>query len=66
MTSTSRHGGDGRPRNMANEIMSLVDEHLAWQVEAEEREQQRRGSVGTLIVDWDGTGEGYAFHRGEE
>jgi hypothetical protein len=66
MTSTSHRGSAGRPGNMANEIMSLVDEHLAWQIEAEEREQQRRGSVGTLIVDWDGTGEGYAFHRGEE
>jgi hypothetical protein len=67
ITSTSHRGGAGRPRNnMANEIMSLVDEHLAWQVEAEEREQQRRGSVGTLIIDWDGTGEGYAFHRGED
>jgi hypothetical protein len=66
MTSTSHRGSAGRPGNTANEIMSLVDEHLAWQIEAEEREQQRRGSVGTLIVDWDGTGEGYAFHRGEE
>jgi hypothetical protein len=59
MTQATRRGA-GRPkavRNMADDIMNLVDEHLAWQVEAEERELQRRGSVGTLIVDWDGTGE---------
>jgi hypothetical protein len=51
---------------MADEIMNLVDEHLAWQVEAEERENRRRGSVGTLVVDWDGTGEMRVFHRGEK
>jgi hypothetical protein len=65
-SSTTRRAGAGRPRNMTNDIITLVDEHLAWQVQVEEREQQRRGSVGTLIVDWDGTGEGYAFHRGSE
>jgi hypothetical protein len=68
MTQATRRGA-GRPkavRNMADDIMNLVDEHLAWQVEAEERELQRRGSVGTLIVDWDGTGEVRAFHRGSK
>ncbi|KAH8723410.1 hypothetical protein GQ44DRAFT_774016 [Phaeosphaeriaceae sp. PMI808] len=42
---------------MKSELIGLLDEHLAWQAESEERELQRRGSTGTLLVDWDGVGD---------
>jgi hypothetical protein len=65
-SSSRTHQGAGRlhtNRNMANEIMSLIDEHLAWQLECEQLNRARRGSAGTFIVDWDGTGDVKAFHR---
>ncbi|KAF2832368.1 hypothetical protein CC86DRAFT_451905 [Ophiobolus disseminans] len=46
---------------MADELMNMVDAHLAWQAGAEDQRSVRpsldkQPSAGTLIVDWDGTG----------
>lgn len=70
MSPTTTRRGAGRQsshcpkRDITDDILSLVDQHLAWQAESSACELARRGSVGTLIVDWDGVGEGRAFHRG--
>jgi hypothetical protein len=48
---------------MADELMNMVDEHLAWQSAIE---LQRRASVGTLIVDWDGVGEMRVHRRDDD
>jgi hypothetical protein len=85
MSTRHTQQGAGRPKTYQNididDIMNLVDEHLAWQVEppsqrnswdeyqqrqAEEgiKLKNRRGSQGTLVVDYDfETGEVKAFHR---
>jgi hypothetical protein len=62
------HGGAGRPSedcSMADEIVNLIDQHLAWQESFEERERGRRGSTGTLIVDWDGVGDMRVHQRSD-
>lgn len=43
---------------------AFVHEFHAYQAHAASREMRRRGSAGTLIVDWDGEGEGQAYFRG--
>ncbi|KAJ6285473.1 hypothetical protein J3E71DRAFT_337584 [Bipolaris maydis] len=53
-----------RPRlpanpNNASDLRSLIDQHLAWQDDA-----IRPGTRGTLLVDWDGSGEPYLSYRG--
>lgn len=46
----------GVGRQNVDELMLMLDEHLAWQADAEEQYPtlDRRASQGTLIVDWDG------------
>jgi hypothetical protein len=44
----------------------FVHEFHAYQAHAASRESRRRGSAGTLVVDWDGEGEGQAYYRGWE
>lgn len=46
------HRNNGN-RHMADELMGMLDEHLAWNAA---RERGRPSSAGTMIVDWDGTG----------
>ncbi|KAF1937617.1 hypothetical protein EJ02DRAFT_476179 [Clathrospora elynae] len=45
-TNPSRYG-------TTDELMAMVDEHLAWQADTDERP----GSSGTMFVDWDSSGE---------
>ncbi|KAH7082570.1 hypothetical protein BKA63DRAFT_134298 [Paraphoma chrysanthemicola] len=60
----SRHGAS---RHNVKELLLMLDEHLAWSAEAEERSPalNRRGSAGTLVVDWDGVGEPQISYRGQ-
>ncbi|KAH3976725.1 hypothetical protein HBI26_079130 [Parastagonospora nodorum] len=44
----------------------FVQEFHAYQAHAASRESRRRGSAGTLVVDWDGESEGLAYYRGRE
>lgn len=71
MASSARHShhsgtsaGRYAPQNMTDDLLALIDEHLAWQNETEALERSRRDSAGTLVVDWDGTEMGHAFYRG--
>ncbi|KAH7411997.1 hypothetical protein DE146DRAFT_628006 [Phaeosphaeria sp. MPI-PUGE-AT-0046c] len=56
--------GSYAPNTIIDDIDALVGEYLAWQTETEARERSRRGSAGTLVIDWDGSEYGHAFYRG--
>lgn len=64
----SNHSGTGADRHVrhsiTDDIDALIGDYNAWQTESEARERGRRGSAGTLVVDWDGSGYGQAFYRG--
>jgi len=64
-TQHRSHQGAGRQsmkRTMADELMNMVDEHLAW-TDTQQHRLSKQGSVGTLIVDYDGTGPPAIFYR---
>lgn len=64
-----RHTTDRR-QGMTQNLYTLIDEHIAWQIDQSQREhehdRERPSSSGTLIVDWDGMGDPKVTWRNEK
>lgn len=60
-----REGSAGRPRpSVADDLMQMIDEHLAWQTE--QAALHRSASRETLLVDWDGNGVPQVSYRNHQ
>lgn len=57
----SPRGAGYRDSNGVNDLIAMIDEHLARQVASDET--ARPSSAGTMFVDWDGSGEPQITYR---
>ncbi|KAA8623440.1 hypothetical protein A1F94_003534 [Pyrenophora tritici-repentis] len=60
-TRRTRHPPLMPPQDDKHDLSNLIDEHIAWTQGTAAR--PRRGSQGTMIVDWDGTGTPVVTYR---
>jgi hypothetical protein len=56
MTVVQVPNGAGRQHSLAADLLDEINSHLAWQADPSDHRLEGKASVGTLIVDWDGTG----------